>query len=86
MIRISLAEKAASAGCGFKEHSITPGVGRAVGYAMLDHVNVDAGSKGPYGDFLFCTLDDLFNCEIFAIRVFAVEEGGSNPGFIGNFQ
>src|SRR5579859_1837672 len=60
MIGVSFAEEAAPSGASLKQHSVTCWVGRSIRHAMLDDMDVDAGSiylpdpfpYNPFNDFL----------------------------------
>src|SRR5690349_7388379 len=86
MRRIPSVEKPAAALCGREKHPITPGVWRAVGHAVLHHMNVNAGPQRLVEAFFVCTFNYFFDGKVVGFRMLAMQKSSSNPHLISDFD
>src|SRR5271157_3804055 len=61
VIRISLPEQAAPPINRFEKHSVATRVGRTIGNAVLNDMNIHTGSNRPSDTFPHGSIDDLFH-------------------------
>jgi len=53
---------------------------------MLNHVDIEAGTKRLHARFSRGPLHDLSNFEIDSIRMFAMEKRGGDPDLVGHLD
>jgi hypothetical protein len=87
MVIIARAEQTPPAGACFHEHSISTGIRTAVGYAMLNDMDVDSGPKTScfLAPHLPSASHDLLDAEIESLGILSMKKGGCNPNLICNF-
>jgi hypothetical protein len=82
---VSLAKESPTAFRSFKEHPVAARVWWAICYAMLHHVDIDAGARRLVEALLMGAPHYLLNGEIDSLGVFALDKRGGYPNFIGDF-
>jgi len=82
MVGVRIAKEPAGTLPGLKEHAISSRTWRTIGDAMLHDMWIDAGAQFSCDYFPTSTIEDFRNCEVFALREFAVEQSRGNPDFI----
>jgi hypothetical protein len=82
MISITLAEEAAAPWARLKQYSVTARIGRAVGNAVLNYMDVNTRANHPRDSFFSGSLDNFFQREIKPGGLLAMQQGSRNPDFV----
>src|SRR5207302_4338236 len=83
VIGISLAEEAAPSRPSLQQHSIPGRVGRPIGNAVLNDMDVQPRANRPVYRLFPGSFDDLLHSEIGFLSLLAMQEGGDDPDFVG---
>jgi hypothetical protein len=86
VIRVAGAEQAPPPRRGLEKHSITSRVGRAIGDAVLNNMNVHARSSRPPDGLLPRALDNFLHPEVGPCRLLAMQQSGCYPDFVGDLE
>src|SRR6266567_8852440 len=86
MIRVASPKQATAAFGSLEQHSVSPGVWRPIGDAMLHDVNINTGTKRFVEPFATGAPNNFLDGEITSLGMFAVKESGGYPNFIGDFD
>jgi hypothetical protein len=83
---ISGLKQSAPAATSFAQHFVTCRIWWLGGNAMIRDMDLQSGPVTPSQLLFPCPRDDLAYRKILAIWIFQVEQGSSQPDFIGNFN
>jgi hypothetical protein len=86
MVDVALAVESAAALGSRIEYPVAARIRRAVGDTVLNDVNIDSGTQRFEQAFLSRVFYNFFYGKVDCRGIFAVEQSGSNPNFIGNFD
>ena len=86
VVGVSGAEQTAITGTSFEEHAVAAGIGRAVGHAMLNRVDIDSAAKGLMQAFFSRPLHNFIHDKIRRFGMLAMKQGGGDPDFVGDFE
>src|SRR5262245_33795823 len=84
VIRIARPKQATSSWGGLEQHTVTASVRRAVSDAVHGQVRVHARPLLIADALARQTLLDLLEAEVSCFRMFAMQQGGGDPDFIGH--
>ena len=82
--RVSGPEQAPRVRTGGHEHAVAAGSRRQVGDAVPNRVNVDAGAEVTFNGGLLGAAGNVLDREVGPGGMFAMEEGGGDPDFVGD--
>src|ERR1039457_742378 len=86
IVIVSVTKQTAAAWSGLRKHAVAAGVRGAISHTVLYGVDVDAFSKGFAQSLSFCAIDNLVDGEVSSLRMFAVQQCGPDPDFIGDLH
>jgi hypothetical protein len=86
VIRISLPEQAAPTISRFEKHSVATRVGRTIGNAMLNDMNVHTGSNRPSDAFPRRSVNDLFHFKIGLCWLLPMEQSSGYPNLVSHLD
>jgi len=72
MVRISFPEKSATTWGSFEKHAIPTRIGRTIRHAVLDNVNIDAGTNRLVKTLRSNSIDNFLDGEVLHVRSFAM--------------
>src|SRR5208282_1669045 len=82
MIRVAFAEEATTPFGSLEKYSIAAGIRRAIGYAVLHHMNINAGAQRMLNAFPLRAINDFLHGEISLVGVLPVKQCRGDPDLV----